>query len=198
MSKTKPIRKAAREGLRAEARIPKAFEPYQDALWMQAITQAGKLGDQPELRTLSGVVIAGGVIAGNGRLVRAGFRMLFAHELATAAKDVIKRRLERTRPRSADSQSQRKVKVGDSTAKEETSFPSGHSAGATAVARAFSREYPKHQGPALAAAGVVAAAQVPRCAHYPTDVAAGIALGALAEKVTDLLIRGVDRRARQN
>ena len=162
---------------------------------MKAVAQVREAGRPAELRTISGAVIAGGVLSGNGRLVRAGIRMLFAHELATAAKDLIKRRLERTRPRSADSPSERKVKVGDSTAKEETSFPSGHSAGATAVARAFAREYPEYQGAALAAAGVVAAAQVPRCAHYPTDVTAGIALGALAEKVTDLLIRGVDRRA---
>ena len=49
------------------------------------------------------------------------------------------------------------------------------------AARAFAREYPEHAAPAVSAAGLIALAQIPRCAHYPTDVAAGMAIGWVAE-----------------
>ena len=34
--------------------------------------------------------------------------------------------------------------------------------------------------------GVLALVQIPRCAHYPTDVGAGLALGVASEKAVDL------------
>jgi membrane-associated phospholipid phosphatase len=37
----------------------------------------------------------------------------------------------------------------------------------------------------MGAAGLIAVSQVPRCAHYPTDVAAGLAVGLAAEAVTN-------------
>ena len=40
--------------------------------------------------------------------------------------------------------------------------------------------------PAIAAAGIVAAAQVPKCSHYVTDVVAGLAVGVIAEAVVDM------------
>src|SRR5829696_1447220 len=83
----------------------------------------GSLGDQPELRTISAIVVAGGLLTANGRLFRAGIRMLLAHEIATSAKDFIKSQVDRTRPRSASSHRQRRVKLGRHTGKEMTSFP---------------------------------------------------------------------------
>jgi len=68
------------------------------------------------------------------------------------------------------------------------SFPSGHTAGALAVARAFSRDYPRYTKPLLAAAAVVGALQVPRRAHYPGDVLAGAVAGAVAEKIASFVI----------
>src|SRR5687767_118919 len=152
----KKVRKVARKLTAAEAKAVKAVAPRRK--WPAKLVETiGKLGDQPELRTLSGVVIAAGLLTADRRLVRAGVRMLLAHEIATLAKDLIKERIDRTRPHSARSHSERTVKPGRHTAKTKTSFPSGHSAGAVAVARAFGREYPQLQGPALAAAAVVAA-----------------------------------------
>ena len=182
------LTRSARKLTAAEARAAKAVAPRRKRP-AKAVEAIGQLGDQPELRTVSGVVLAAGLFAANRRLVRAGVRMLLAHEIATLAKDVVKRRIDRTRPHSATNHSQRKVKPGRHTAKTETSFPSGHSAGAVAVARAFGREYPRAEPPALAAAAVVAAMQVPRLNHYPSDVAAGVMLGIASEFAADLIIR---------
>ena len=84
-----------------------------------------------------------------------------------------------------------KMRPGDNEAKEETSFPSGHSAGAASAARAFVREFPEHKAAAYAVAGGVALAQIPRCAHYPTDVGAGIAIGLASEALVDAAWRAV-------
>lgn len=151
-----------------------------------ALHPVSKVADQPQLRFMSAAVIAAGVFRDSDRLVRAGARMLIAHEAATLAKGGMKDRLDRVRPRAADDRSDAKIKKGDHSSKEMTSFPSGHSAGAMAVARAFSREFPEYAPAAIAAATVLAWVQVPRSAHYPSDVAAGLALGLAAEKAVDL------------
>ena len=107
--------------------------------------------------------------------------MVAAHLIATAAKNFVKRRIDRTRPRSATGRNGHKMKPGRTDTKEETSFPSGHSAGAVAVAQAFAREYPEHRAPVLAAAAAIAVGQIPKNAHYPTDVVAGMLIGAATE-----------------
>ena len=167
---------------------------YSDQLPVRALSRIAKLGDQPELRLISGGVIAAGLLLGRGRLFRAGVRMLLAHEAATAAKDLIKSRIDRTRPHSARSKEEAKPKPGRSTAKRLRSFPSGHSAGSVAVAQAFAREYPQHRAAALTAAGVVAVGQVPKSAHYPTDVVAGALIGAATEAAIAGVWSAVDAR----
>ena len=178
-------------------RAHKAFQPHTETPRIKALDLFSKLGDQPELRSISGALIVAGIFGRNVRLVRAGARMLIAHEAATFLKDRCKTEIDRTRPRSAEDRKDKKLKKGKHTAKEKTSFPSGHSAGAIAAARAFSREFPEYGAAALGAAGVIAASQVPRCAHYPTDVAAGMAVGLAAEKAIDLAwgAFGMDERS---
>ena len=187
--------KAARAALAADAAAADAALPYQGSPAMEALGRFASLGDQPPLRTLCAATIAAGLAGGDRRLARAGFRMLLAHTLATLAKDFVKRRVDRTRPRSKGGKGKDHVpRPGRRTAKEETSFPSGHSAGAAAVARAFARDYPDHAAPAYAAGGALALAQIPRCAHYPTDVGAGLAIGLAAEAVVDIGFRLVEER----
>jgi len=152
---------------------------------VKALDVFSKLGDQPQMRVLSAAVIVGGMLFAKERMVRAGFRMLIAHEAATFAKDAIKVEIDRTRPRSAKSRDEKKIRKGKKRAKELTSFPSGHSAGAMATASAFAREYPEYRIAALAASAAVAASQIPRCAHYPTDVVAGAAVGVASEAAVD-------------
>jgi membrane-associated phospholipid phosphatase len=161
------------------------FEPYTDTKPVRALDLLSKIGDQPELRVIAGGLLVVGTLVGNDRLVRAGSRMLIAHEAATVVKDMIKTNIDRTRPRSANNRDAKKPKKGDHTAKEKTSFPSGHSAGAIAAARAFSREFPEYGPAPIGGAALVAASQVPRCAHYPTDVAAGLLIGLVVEGITN-------------
>jgi undecaprenyl-diphosphatase len=188
-------KEAARKLQRADAAVADAVVPYGDSAAVRALEPLADLGDQPPLRALCGAVIATGLFGGDRRLTRTGLRMLAAHSLATFAKDFVKHRVDRTRPRSKNKPGKdHRVAQGRSKAKEETSFPSGHSAGAAAVARAFAREYPEHSLPAYAAGGTLALAQIPRCAHYPTDVGAGVALGLAAEAVVDIGFRLFDGR----
>ncbi|MEO7365917.1 MAG: phosphatase PAP2 family protein [Sphingomicrobium sp.] len=181
-------RKTTHRLTKAEAKATKAVAPPQHSPPAKLLAAIGKLGDQPPLRAIAGVAGAAGLLTGDKRLLRAGVRMIIAHEVATFAKNLVKNRVNRTRPRAATKLAESKVKLGTNKAKEETSFPSGHSAGSMAVARAYSREFPSHQPAALAAAVGVAAAQVPRRAHYPTDVAAGLLIGLVSEAATNLVI----------
>src|SRR5687767_2454068 len=89
----KTVRRVARKLTAAEAKAVKAVAPSRKRP-TKVVETIGKLGDQPELRTLSGVVIAAGLLSANRRLVRAGVRMLLAHEIATLAKDLIKDRID--------------------------------------------------------------------------------------------------------
>jgi membrane-associated phospholipid phosphatase len=58
-----------------------------------------------------------------------------------------------------------------------TSFPSGHSASAFAFATGASRELPELSPVLLPLAGAVAYSRTHTGVHYPSDVAAGVAIG---------------------
>lgn len=179
----KKQKKAAKALETVDAAVVESVEPYSETALVRAISLLSEVGDQPPMRTLCAATIAAGLAGGNARLTRAGIRMLVAHTFATIAKDALKVRIDRSRPRKDRNHG---LKPGRSTDKEDTSFPSGHSAGALAVARAYAREYPEHRNAALAAAGAVALAQIPRCAHYPTDVGVGLAVGLISEALVEL------------
>ena len=182
--------KPAEALLEADAAVADATSGWDEGMAGRILSPIADLGDQPAMRILCGSVIAVGLFGGDRRLARTGLRMLAAHTLATFAKDVVKRRVDRTRPRSANKKGKdHKPKPGRNQAKEESSFPSGHAAGAAAVARAFARDYPEHALPAAAGGALLSAAQIPRCAHYPTDTGAGIAIGLAAEGLVNLAFR---------
>lgn len=189
MSVKRTAEDVAESVARADADVEEVFSPHRDEFPVRALAFIGELGDQPQLRLISAGCIAAGLLGSNPRLARAGTRMLLAHELATLAKNFVKDNVDRTRPRTARNMRDRQPRRGSNPAKEESSFPSGHTAGALAVARAFSREYPEHGASALLAAGTVAAAQVPRCAHYVSDISAGVVVGLLSEAAADALWR---------
>ena len=162
-----------------------AAGPWRDSLPVRALSFYSKLGDQPPMLTISGLTLAAGLVARDGRLARTGARMILSHLLATAAKNFIKHRVDRRRPRAGRGHRPRR---GRDRSKAMTSFPSGHSAGAFAVANAFARDYPGVGAAAQAGAALIALAQVPRFAHYPTDVAAGSAIGIASEALVARLL----------
>jgi len=170
----------------ADAAVADAVEPVRMAPPVKLLSTLSEIGDQPQIRALSAALFAAGLLRGDRRLVRAGVRMLASHELATTLKNFVKHRVDRTRPRSRDdAEDAHEMQPGDNHAKEETSFPSGHSAGAASAARAFARELPDYASAAYGVAAGVALAQIPRCAHYPSDVGAGIMIGIASELAVD-------------
>jgi len=169
----------------------KLFKPFARTAPGKVIDSLCKVSDQPELRALCAVLFTLGVVRLDRRMVRASVRMLVAHEAANFIKDTIKRRVDRRRPRNEGSGQAAKPRKGRDTSKAMTSFPSGHSAGGMAVACAYASVYPERAVPAVAAAAALSASRVVVAAHYPSDVAAGTALGAATNGALSLAMRGL-------
>lgn len=153
---------------------------WRDHPVVKALGWLSEAADQPQLYALSAGTIAFGVLSGNGRLARTGVRMFAAEWLATKAKTIVKHRVDRTRPHVPADGGRYRMEQGHSHDKALNSFPSGHTAGAVAVARAYASEYPEHAGRAAALAIFAGAIQIPRSMHFPTDVGAGAAIGLAA------------------
>ena len=166
---------------RADVAVARAVAPYRDTLTVRVLGKLSELGDQPPLRALCVATILLGMARGDRRLRRTGLRMLAAHQLATMLKSTIKHSIDRSRPSLLVDEGHYEMQAGDSHDHDVTSFPSGHTAGALAVAQAFAREYPEHAASARLGAALIALVQIPRCAHYPSDIAVGAAVGLIAE-----------------
>lgn len=176
----------------ADVAVAKAVAPARGSPFVKALGALSEIGDQPQMRALCAGVIAAGWWRGDARLALTGVRMLAAHSLATGLKTAVKHRVDRTRPSVLVEEGRYEMEVGDSREKSETSFPSGHTAGAAAVAGAFANQYPEHRGAAYAAAAAVSLMQIPRCAHYPSDVGAGAAVGAAAAAAVGAAADGLE------
>lgn len=154
-----------------------------------------ELADQPQLNTICAVTFLAGIVTRNSRLADAGGRMVAAQLLSTTIKSIIKHRVDRTRPRVVDQPGDYRMKPGSNPDGDVSSFPSGHTAGAVAVARALSRRYRFAGGTALGGAALVAAIQVPRRQHFMTDLVAGAAVGLIAEGLVATLARRLSASA---
>ncbi|WP_076715372.1 phosphatase PAP2 family protein [Sphingomonas sp. gentR] len=170
---------------RADHKITSKVNDERDSWPVRLIGVASEVGDQPQMRMICAATVAVGIARRDLHLTSTGFRMLAAHTLATWAKSRIKAVINRRRPKDGDDP---RVREGDSDRHEDNSFPSGHSAGAVAVGEAIARAYPNHAVAARGAALSVSVVQVPRGTHYAGDVFAGIAIGLLAERVSDAAI----------
>lgn len=157
---------------------------------------ASEIADQPPLVVLSVATIAAGVLLRRPLVARTGARMLVAHAFATGAKTILKRSVDRARPGKALRDGQ--VKVGAGKGSSDTaynSFPSGHTAGAVSVAEAIARTAPHLAWPARSAAAAIAAVQLPRGAHYPSDVVVGALIGWTAERLATALVSAAEVQA---
>ena len=163
---------------KADVALAQALAPVSRTPLIKFLGTLSEIGDQPEMRVLCAGVIAAGLLRGDTKMAGTGFRMLLAHSLATGAKSAIKHRFDRTRPTVLVEEGRYEAHAGSSREHDESSVPSGHTAGAVAVAGTFARDYPEYRGLAYAAAAAVSLMQIPRCKHYPSDVGAGAAIGA--------------------
>jgi membrane-associated phospholipid phosphatase len=179
----------------ADVEIARSAAPLRERPAIRALGAISELADQPPLIALSSAVLGAGLVRLNPRLTRAGGRMLAAHLLATFIKRRVKHAVDRTRPGAVVDGDRYRFERGRHPHDHDLgSFPSGHTAGIVAVTRALSREYPDAAAPGLAASLAVAAVQIPRCAHYPGDIAAGAAVGLAAEAIVDRLFGAVRSR----
>jgi len=166
---------------KADLKVARKAAPARRSLPVRWLGALSELADQPPLISFCAGMFAVGLVTRNRRLASAGGRMLAAELLATGLKSQIKHRVDRTRPRVVHDGKPYRFGKGENHASGVNSFPSGHTAGAVAVARAYVRDYPEHRALAYGAAAAVAAIQIPRCQHYPSDLAAGAAVGLAAE-----------------
>ncbi len=176
----------------ADVAVTQAAAPYRETTVVRLLGSLSELADQPQLFSICAGTALLGLATGNRRLARSGARMFAAEFIATALKTAVKRSVDRTRPKLLVDEGRYEMRPGNSRGSPINSFPSGHTAGAVSVARAFARDYPEHGAAAYGAAAAVAAIQIPRCKHYPTDLAAGAAIGLFSEAVATLLIGNPD------
>lgn len=151
---------------------------------VRALGWASEIADQPQLATICSLTAVAGIVRGDRRLVRTGLLMLLAHGFATFFKSAVKNRVNRTRPSAAIEEGRYEMELGHSKGSDDRSFPSGHTAGAVAVAGIVVIRYPIAAIPASLLAAAVSVIQVPRGKHYPGDLAAGLAIGVAAAGLT--------------
>lgn len=177
----KNVRKTLKAALKADRRATHAAARARDHPVVKALGTAAEIADQPPLIVLSAATAVAGLVLDRSDLVRGGTRMLAAHLAATALKHVVKRSVDRTRPKRALKDGKHRFEPGHSHDHELNSFPSGHLAGAVAVSRALAHEVEGTGAPAALVTIGVAAAQAPAGNHYFSDMAAGALIGWVAE-----------------
>ena len=187
------IRKAARADRKATHSVAKTRGTWP----VRILGGLSEAADQPPLIALAAGTIATGAVLRRAGVVRMGARMLASHLFATGVKTVLKTSIDRTRPAKAMRDGHH---IGEGTGTEESdlnSFPSGHTAGAVAIAQAVARDRPGAALPARMLAGAAAAIQMPRGKHYISDVLAGAAIGWASERVASAALQAGERGLRR-
>ncbi|TCP33791.1 phosphatase PAP2 family protein [Sphingomonas sp. BK235] len=189
MGKKKAVKKAA-------AREHEALAPLHQlagSTAVRALTPLAKATDEPPLLALGVGTLALGVLLRRPAMTRSGARMVASHLVATGLKTLSKASVDRVRPNAAgDRPALGKGHGTDDT--DRNAFPSGHTAGAVAVAESIRHEAPGASTPARLAAGAAGALQVTRGAHYASDVVAGAAIGFLSERLASWALDAAARR----
>ena len=175
------IERAAKSVEQADRDVTLKVAEHRDRPAVKAVGFLAEIGDQPQLVATSIGTTVIGLIARRPDMIRGGVRMLAAHAAATFVKSAIKSSIDRTRPAKAIEDGKARFEPGDSDDHEQTSFPSGHTAGAVAVARAAARDIDGAGAPAAVITGMVAAAQPINGKHYLSDLVVGAAVGWIAE-----------------
>lgn len=167
--------------VQADIAVAKEALRFRDHPVAKAAAVVGEVTDQPPLFTICGAVAALGLLTGNRELARCGGHMLASAVVATWMKGGVKRLVARPRPNVLDDNGGHEVVLLGPNEGPWNSFPSGHTAGGLAVARAIARFRPELGLPAYAALAALVAMRLPQGGHYPLDIAAGAAIGVAAE-----------------
>ena len=176
-------KRAAKKAARADRKATHEAARHDDGPVLRAAGKLTELADQPPLIALSAGTIVLGAVMRRAGVVRVGMRMLASHLLATGVKTVLKSGIDRTRPARALRDGYHVGKGNGTDDPSLNSFPSGHTAGAVAVAEAIAAGNRRAAIPARLAAAGVAALQPSRGKHYVSDVLAGAVIGLAAERL---------------
>jgi membrane-associated phospholipid phosphatase len=177
---------------RADVKAAAWAAQYRKHPVVKAASFVAEGADQPQLVALSLAVFALGVATGDARLRLCGMRMVAAIATATALKTLGKRLVARTRPNAVIKRGgYRKMALGPVEG-DWNAFPSGHTAGALAVARAVGRTYPDLEAASLALATFAGVTQIFKGGHFPSDVLAGAVVGVASELGSERAVRAID------
>lgn len=183
------VTKAAKTLGRLDRKLTHKAAKHRDDPAVKALGTVSEAADQPPLLLLGVGTIVVGAVLRQPVMLRTGVRMLASEIVATAIKTVIKRSVDRTRPETAIESGEHRFEPGTSNDHEQTSFPSGHTAGAVAVAGALAKDVPVMAAPVYALAAGVAAVQMPRGKHYMLDTVVGAAIGFVAQRAASAALR---------
>lgn len=128
---------------------------------LKPVAQFAEIADRPPLLALSIAVAGVGLLRRDRKMKRAGLRMLLAVTLATSAAKAGKKLVSRTRPSKLVDEHRHAIFRGGPNVSEYNSFPSAHAAGGLKVLKGD---------------------------HFPSDIIAGLAIGAVAEAIANQLI----------
>ena len=174
----------------ADVAIAQKAGEYRDTPVVKALGTLSELADQPPMIAICALTLATGLVTRRPRLALTGARMLASHLTATRMKTVVKKSIDRTRPNILVEENRYETGKGKHDEHDYNSFPSGHTAGAVAVARAVARDYPGAAPVAYSLAAIVAFIQIPRCRHYLSDITAGAVVGWAGEMIASRLLTG--------
>jgi len=181
-------REAIKKVEEADVEISRSISGWKDTPPVQALGWLGKMTDQPPLYTFIGGVAAAALIRRDRQLLHTSARMLLAHWLGIRAKNAVKSAVDRTRPRMLIEEGRYEAGKGQREEKAFSSFPSGHTVGALAIARAIMRDYPEHAAAGYAASVAAAVARIAKCDHFASDTAAGAMIGYVAEEAASAIL----------
>ena len=183
------LAKAATQLVKADRKVTHDAAKHREQPAVKTLGKLSEGADQPPLLLLGVGTIVVGAVLRQPVMLRTGARMLASEVVATGIKTLIKRSVDRTRPTKAIETGTHTFAAGDSKDHDQSSFPSGHTAGAVAVAGALAKDVPVIGAPAYALAGGVAAVQLPRGKHYVLDTVAGAAVGFVAQRAANAAVR---------
>lgn len=167
--------------VQADVEVAKRLTRHRDQRAVKAAAVTGEILDQPPLLGLCGAVTAWGLLSGDRDLARTGGHMLASVLLATWIKGGAKLLVSRPRPNHLEEAGGHEVRLLGPNEGPWNSFPSGHTAGGVAAARALARHRPEAGALAYAAVAALVVARLPQGGHYPLDLAAGALIGLAAE-----------------